>query len=240
MILDILGKAESPLSLNEIAKHFSIDRSSVFRLVTTLLKSGYVIQHSETKRYSLGYKVLELSRTFSKQSYLEDVIKPIMHRVLEETHQNTHLAALDGDQVIFLMVEQPKDHLSLNITAGSREPAAVTALGRSLLAFQDDASLNRMLSTISFTRYTKKSVTSAGALKKCLRQVKKDLLAIDDEEYRPGIMCIAAPVLDHRREVHYAIGITGLKDVIKKNLPEFQASVKQAGLDASALLNAMP
>ncbi|MBU2515827.1 IclR family transcriptional regulator [bacterium] len=235
VILDILAKAGKPLSLNEISVHFSIDRSSVFRLVSTLLKCGYVIQHSVTKQYSLGYKVLELSGALTSQSHIDDLIKPLMRRILEATHQNTHLAALDGDQVVFLAVEQPKDHLALNITVGSREPSVVTALGKSLLAFQDEENLDRILEQYEFIKYTERSIRSVSQLKKNLQQVKKELVAVDDEEYRTGIVCIAAPVFDHNKKVRYSIGITGLRDIVKPYQKEYQEIVKQAGIEASRL-----
>lgn len=235
-ILDILGAGSQPLSLNEIAGHFSIDRSSVFRLVSTLLKCGYVIQDEATKRYSLSYRVLELAGVFSCQSNIEALIKPVMRDVIGETNQNTHLAVLDGDQVIFLMVEHPRDHLSLNITVGLREPAVVTALGRSLLAFQPAEYLDQMLSGHQFIHYTDRSIQNRTQLKKCLKTVKRDLVAVDDEEYRPGIMCIAAPVFDHSRKARYSLGITGLREVIKPCLESYRTSVRTAGIRASELL----
>ncbi len=236
LILDILGKAGKPLSLNEISEHFPIDRSSVYRLVTTLLKCGYVIQHPVTKQYSVGYKVLELSGSLTSQSHIQDLIKPIMQRILDITHQNTHLAVLDGDQVVFLAVEQPKDHLALNITIGTREPSVVTALGKSLLAFQDEEPLDHILEQHEFVKYTEKSILSVNQLKKNLKQVKKDLLAIDDEEYRTGIICFAAPIFDHNKLVQYSVGITGLRDIIRPNQETFREVVKNAGLEASRLL----
>ncbi len=235
-ILDILGKSGKPLSLNELAEHFTIDRSSVFRLVSTLLKCGYVVQDDSTKQYSLSYKVLELSSVFTRQSNIEGLIRPIIDEVIQETNQNTHLAVLDGDQVVFLMVEHPKDHLALNISIGLREPAMVTALGKSLLAYQNSEILDRMLSSHVFVKYTDKSATSSSQIRKSLARVKKDLFAMDDEEYRPGIMCIAAPVFNNKSEVQFSIGISGLKEVIKPNLKAYQKAVRDAGIKASKFL----
>ena len=222
--------------LNEIAEHFSIDRSSVFRLVATLTKNGFVLQNSETKQYSLGYRILELSGSFSNNSYIENLIRPVLKRVVSQTGQNTHLAVMDGLEVIFLAVEQPNDPLTLNISVGNREPSVVTALGRSLLAFLEPALLDELLLNAEFKAYTKKSVRSINGLQKKLKLVRKNRLAIDDEEYRQGIMCIAAPIFNHQSIGQFSIGISGLKDAIKPQTREFGSIIKAAGQEASALL----
>ncbi len=235
-ILDIIGKSDRPLLLNEIAKSFSLDRTSVFRLVSTLVKNKYVIQAPDTKMYSLGYRVLELSGAVSNFSYVERLIRPIMQRIIKLTKQNTHLAVLDGNEVLFLAIEQPNEPVSLNISVGTREPAMVTALGRSLLAFEEPEKLNRKLTGATFKRYTKKSIRSATALKKKLVEVRSELLAFDNEEYHMGIMCFAAPVFDHHKQVKYSIGISGLREAIEPNIKKYGELIKEAGKEASMLL----
>lgn len=239
-ILDILGKAGRPLTLNELAEHFSIDRSSVFRLVNTLVQNSFVIQHADTKQYSIGYKVLELSGALWDSAYIEDLIRPVMRRVLALTGQNTHLAVLDKTEVIFLAVERPRDHFALNISVGAREPAVVTALGRSLLAFLQEGELEKLLEGFTFRAYTQKSVTSLKQLKKVLSRVHAEQIAFDDEEYRPGIVCLAAPVFNHSRTVRYSIGISGLRETIHPRLEEYRSILKQAGTDASQLMGYKP
>ncbi|MFH1983514.1 MAG: IclR family transcriptional regulator [Pseudomonadota bacterium] len=235
-ILDILGKAGRPLLLGEIAAHFPIDRSSVFRLLSTLVKCGYVLQDPGTKRYAIGYRVLALSGSAGSQFGLDALARPVMGDIVARTGQNTHLAILDGTEVVFITVDQPQSAVSLNITVGTREPAAVTALGKSLIAFMPDTERQRFLSGIEFKKYTPKSVLTAAALERYLIQVRSDRLAMDDEEYRRGIVCFAAPVFDHLKQARYAVGISGLSDAIKPHAHEFGRIIKDAGAQLSARL----
>ncbi|MBI9083625.1 MAG: IclR family transcriptional regulator [Desulfobacterales bacterium] len=235
-ILDILGQAGKPLLLGDIAGHFSIDRSSVFRLVSTLAKCGYVLQDPETKRYSIGFRVLALSGAVSSQSRIDDLVRPVMVDIVSKTGQNTHLAILDGTEVVFIAVDQPTAAVSLNITVGTREPASVTALGKSLIAFMPAEERKAFLSGIQFKKYTPKSITHASDLELNLEPVRKDRLATDDEEYRAGIVCFAAPVFDHLKQPRYAIGISGLRDAIKPREEKYREIVRQAGIHLSAQL----
>ncbi|PKL39939.1 MAG: hypothetical protein CVV44_06875 [Spirochaetae bacterium HGW-Spirochaetae-1] len=235
-ILQILGKAERPLSLNEIAESFTIDRSSVFRLIATLVQSDFVRQDRETKKYSLGYRVMELAGAFGEQSRIETIIRPIMQRVCMETKQNTHLAVLDGKDVVFIAVEQPRASLTMHISVGTREPAWVTALGRALISFFDGERLDTFLSGLEIKKFTDTTVTDQTSLKERVLEARRDRIALDNEEYKPGVVCYAAPVLNNRGDVAYSVGISGSRDLIMPHQESYSEIIRNAGLEISSLL----
>jgi DNA-binding IclR family transcriptional regulator len=235
-ILTILAKAASPMTLNDIAENFEMDRSSVFRLIKTMIITGFIYQDNNTKRYSLGFKVLELAGSFSENLRLEEFLRPIMKDVCNKTKQNTHLAILDRGEVVFIAVEQPRDVITMNISIGTRESATQTALGRAILAFQDKRVIDDIIKTSPMKRYTAKSVISRLDLYSILSDVRGSRLAVDNEEFKPGIVCFAAPVFDHKGQVVCSIGISGLDRMIVPNFVEYGEIVKQSGIKASALL----
>jgi len=235
-IINILGHSSAPLSLNEIAEHFEIDRSSVFRLLATLLKHGYVIQDATTKHYSLGYKVLELSGNFLGYRNIETVLRPIMRQVCMETRQNTHCAVLDGSDVVFIAVELPKDTVTINISVGTREPVTATALGRALLAYMPQEEQIKHVQQAKFPPYTINSIRNSAQLFAILEKVKQTGIAFDNEEYKAGIICFAAPVFGYRGNLQFSLGISGHKDTILPNYDTYAQIVRSAGSEASRLL----
>ncbi|HDP79308.1 MAG TPA: IclR family transcriptional regulator [Spirochaetes bacterium] len=235
-ILGILARSGQSLSLNEIAGHFTIDRSSVFRLITTLVKARYVRQDPVGKRYSLGYRVLVLAGSFSEQSHIESAVRPVMRRVLESTRQNTHLAVLDGGDVVFIAVEQPRAAITMNATIGGREPAPVTALGRAFMAFVSPAEQDAIIASSPLKKYTPATVKSSRELKKILADIRERRLAFDNEEYKQGVVCFAAPILDHRRQVIFSIGISGPRNLIEPHAEDYGSIVRNAGIEVSGML----
>jgi IclR family transcriptional regulator, KDG regulon repressor len=232
-IMTILGTSDLPLSLNEIATHFTMDRSSVFRLLSTLLKNGFVQQDEETKKYTLGFKFAELAGAFSEQRQIEYIIRPLMLRICSQTKQNTHLAVLDDADVVFIAVEQPRDSVSINISIGTREPSTATALGKALLSFSGDEVLEKILASVSLKKYTEKTIISRKTLRGELERIKQDRVAYDVEEYKSGIICVAAPIFNFRKEVIFSIGISGPSNLIHPHLQEFTEIIKNAGIEAS-------
>lgn len=235
-ILNILGKADRSLSLNDIAGHFDIDRSSVFRLITTLTQNGYVRQDAETKKYRLGFRIMELSGAIGEQTKIETIIRPIIQRVCAATRQNTHLAILDGTEVVFIAVEQPRDSLSVHITVGTREAAGATALGKALISHLDEARMEAILGSLDLKRYTENTIISKATLRDHLAAVRRERIAEDNEEYKAGIICFAAPVLNNRNEAEYSLGISGPRDQVAPRRREFITLVLEAGIEASRLL----
>ncbi|MCG8565607.1 MAG: IclR family transcriptional regulator [Desulfobacterales bacterium] len=235
-ILDILGRAATPLGLNEIAAQFSINRSSVFRLISTLVQCGYVTQDPENRQYSLGIKLLELSSGLTSFAQIEARLRPVLKQLQRETGQNAHLGVFDKNDMVFLAVEQPLGHLSLTIGVGNREPALYTALGRAILAFLPKDQLEDFLSRASFQAHTPKSLVHRDEVIQVLDDIRQSGLAVDDEEYRSGISCFSAPVFDGTGQVVYAIGISGLRDMVSPREELISNAVGRSGVQASQLL----
>ncbi len=234
-ILEILGKSDGPLSLNEITRYFDIDRSSIFRLLGTLVVHNFVYQDPDTKKYMLGFKIMELSGAFGEQTKIETFVRPVLKYVCEKTQQNTHLAMLHGRDVVFIAVEQPRNSLSMHISVGTREPAYATALGKVLIAFMPQHEKEMLLRDVKLHKYTSNTITSIAAYKKHLDDIMNNKFAIDNEEYRLGVVCIAAPVFNHRGVVEYSIGISGSREQILPTLDKYISVIKDAGTEASRL-----
>jgi IclR family transcriptional regulator, acetate operon repressor len=74
------------------------------------------------------------------------------------------------------------------------------------------------------------------ALLKELARVREQGHAIDDEERKEEVFCIAAPVFNRRREPIASIGISGLKERMKPKIPQFIALIQSCAQEMSASL----
>jgi len=83
-----------------------------------------------------------------------------------------------------------------------------TATGKAIAAYLPDAELDRLLGQTEFRKLTEKTIADVEALRKHLEEVRQQGYAVDEEEYHPGIRCLAAPIFDHRGSVVGSIGIS--------------------------------
>ncbi|MBG0770906.1 MAG: helix-turn-helix domain-containing protein, partial [Anaerolineaceae bacterium] len=61
-VLELLSNSEQPLGVTQIAAVVNYDKSTVYRLLSTLMARGYVVQDPDTRRYMPGLQILSLSR----------------------------------------------------------------------------------------------------------------------------------------------------------------------------------
>ena len=86
-----------------------------------------------------------------------------------------------------------------------RLSAHATGLGKALLASLSDEEVRRRFGKKPLARMTQNTITSVGALVKELARIRASGFAIDNEEYTPGLFCLAVPIYDHAGQAVVAI-----------------------------------
>jgi serine phosphatase RsbU (regulator of sigma subunit) len=83
----------------------------------------------------------------------------------------------------------------------------------------------------------KDELFTEGRLEKECRQIREEGLAVDDEEFRVGIRCLAAPVRDFSRKVVAATGISGPKARLDDTtFRRLRKQVRKIGIEMSKKL----
>jgi DNA-binding IclR family transcriptional regulator len=231
-ILEILGQAQDGVSITELAERLGVDKGSASRLVATLAGYGYAEKDDETRRYHLGPQVVTLSRSLLTRLPLREAAKPFLRDLMERTGECSHLGVPALGRVLYIdQVESPAT-LRVNAEVGTMNPLHSTALGKVLLAF---GGLEPPSVMESFTPHT---LTDLARLNKNLEQVRSRGYAVDDEEFDPGVRCIAVPVRDFRGKVIGSIGISGpATRVTRERLPQLASIVLEVGKSLSEKLS---
>jgi DNA-binding IclR family transcriptional regulator len=223
-ILDLLSQANDGMSVTELAVALGVDKASASRLVSTLAHNGCAERDETTRRYRLGPKVVTLSRSVLARLPWRDAAKPCLRQLMERTGECAHLAvAAQGKSLVIDQVESPAT-LRVNVQVGQMSPLHCTALGKALLAFGGVP----MPETLE--PYTARTITDPAELRRALEEVRGAGYAVDDEEFDPGIRCIAVPAIDFRGKVVGSMGISGpATRMTRERLPELAAIVIEVG-----------
>src|SRR5258708_37028857 len=88
------------LPLSDLAHALNWDKSTVFRLLATLMRRGYIEQNPETKRYRLGFRILYLENQLFRALDLPRVCRDTLARLAQKTGESAHLATIQRRQVI--------------------------------------------------------------------------------------------------------------------------------------------
>lgn len=205
--------SDSELGVTELARRLGLHKNNVFRLLATLQQSGYIEQCSETDRYHLGTRCLELGHAFSRDHTLMKRSRPILEELSRRTRETAHIGVLRDFEVVHLDGVQAEQLLLTALRVGRRLPAHCTALGKVLLGFADkplrDDYGKWIASTSRLTPRTAATIVDSDKLLDQLGSVSVRGFAVDNEECEAGMACVAAPVFGAGGEVVAALSVSG-------------------------------
>jgi len=207
-ILETLGGVHE-MSLTELARNLGSGKSSVYRLLVTLARRGYVEKNPQSERYRLTHRLFAVGSPAADRFGLREAAHPIMERLAAQTGETVNLGILDGTRVLNLHKVESRHLLRMHLTVGSGVPAHATALGKVLLATLEPAELTRRLRGRRLECLTQRTIGDRTALRSALAQVREQGFAVDDEECSLGLRCVAAPIVDRQGLVVAALSISG-------------------------------
>ena len=227
-ILDLLGQSQEGMSITELSQILGVDKSSASRLAATLSKYSYALKNPLTQRYHLGPSILTLSRSLLTKKPLQERARPFLQELMESTGECSHLAvSAHGRALCIDQVESPAT-LRVNVEIGQTLPYHCTALGKVFLAFGEIEPPEHL------EKYTPNTILNAEALKQHLDEVRQQGYAVDDEEYDPGVRCLAVPVYDFQGAVVGSIGISApALRLTMENLRNLAPGVVAMGMELS-------
>ena len=191
-VLEVFGRKSGPLALSALVEATGKPKSSVHRILSTLVNVGFVAQVSNTGHYHLTLKVWRLGMSALSDLDVLKVSRPHLENLMKGADETVHLAMLDaeGDVVYVSKVESPRS-IRVQTQVGRLVPSWCTATGRALLAFNSDLA-DRVLATPLVAR-TSKSETDSNRLRKILVDVAAKGYATTKEENHPEMGGVAAP-----------------------------------------------
>lgn len=193
LVLELLGRRNEPVTLTSAARELSLPKSSVLNLLVSLETPGMV--RRTASGWVLGYKVVELSRA----ALTSTAVVAEFHRMVAGSRallgETVLLAVLDDLDVIYVARHDGHQPMRYINEIGTRMPAAVTALGRAMLATLAPEELQRRLgSDPDLPVRTSRSLRTVEQLAADLAQVRERGYAIDAEQGVPGVSCFSVPV----------------------------------------------
>ena len=207
-ILEILSQENSPLSIAELSERLGIYPSTIHRILDTLRYWGYVEQDSDTQRYQLGLKVVELGMAKIQGMELVKEAAPYLKELRDQSNETVHLALLDEGEVLYLAKEESSQSIRMVSRVGRRLPAHCTGLGKVLLAYLDEEEQEKVIKEKGLSRFTENTITNKEKLREELSKVRHQGFAEDRGEHESDVRCLAAPVRDHSGKVIAAISVS--------------------------------
>lgn len=211
-ILESFTLESKEQGVTEISRALGINPTSVYKILKSLKTRGYVSQDSPKGKYRLGIKLFELGSLFQEQVPLIKLARPFLEKLGAACGETINLAVLsaDGSEILYIDKIESSEVLKTDIRLGTRLPAHCTALGKALLSTLSEQEIDRFWGGAEeLPALTAQSLSTRKDLEKELAAVKERGWAVDNEEFRKGVRCVAAPLRDRLGKSPAAVSITG-------------------------------
>ena len=214
-----ISSSKEGLGVSELAKDLKMAKSTVHGMTSALEELGAVMRDPLTKKYKLGFTLLEIGRSAYSQIDLKTSARPVMEDLMEKTRTSVFLGILNWDHVSILDIAESNQDLKITAPVGSTIPMFAGAVGKVFLASMDEDQAAKIVRSKGLPRFTENSIVDAKLYLKELMIVREKGYAVDDEEYILGVRAVASPLmgLGQLRSAIWAVGFKASLDEKKMN-----------------------
>jgi IclR family pca regulon transcriptional regulator len=208
-VLELFSSQNPSLNMSEIVASLNVNKSTIFRVLSTLETMGYLERDPTTRRYRPSLKVLQLGFTAINGLELRQVVRPYLERLAQEVNETVSLCVLHGTNVIYVDRVRNRAIVGLILDSGSHLPAHCTTVGKVLLSSLTADQLDRFFQKAELKAYTPRTVTDQKTLRSALPTIRKRGYTICDGELAVGLRAAGAPICDNSQKMIAAINVSG-------------------------------
>ncbi len=194
--------------ISELSVRLAMPKATVYRFLQTMKTLGYVRQEPDSERYGLTMRVFELGAKALRYPDLVELAKPHMQEVSEATGETVHLGMLIDSEIIYVHKVDSRHMLGMYSRVGRRAPLHCTAIGKVLMAWEQEARRKQILAGCDFKRFRDKTITSRKEFERELERTRAQGFGQDREEFDDHIRCAAIPIFDRHNHVVAGLSVS--------------------------------
>ena len=193
-LLEVIASRDELFSLQALVEATGLPKPTLHRMLQQLESANLLQREGDGRHYSTGVRLRRLAEHLLINDSRHGARHAVLRRLVDELGESCNITTLSGSEVVYLDRVETAAPLRFYLHPGSRVPAHSSASGKVFLAQMTPAQRQRLLSHAPLERCTPKTVTDLARLERELKRVQRDGFAIDDEEFLPGLRCVAVLV----------------------------------------------
>lgn len=209
-ILTALGEGNNN-TIRELGQRLDITKSTLHRILQTLENRGLVKKDQMSEKYSLGYKILELSANLKRENEIRDLAISHMEELSILIGDTVQLAILENDEIIIIETVEGTSALRVFAQPGQKYPITYGNFGKVFLAYQSSSSILDHIHSYPLIEYASASITDEDEFIEEVNKVKRNLVSIGIDDPIEGAISMAVPIVDVNDRIVASLSIAGVK-----------------------------
>jgi len=207
-LLDYFLGDNVTLGIRELARKSDSSPATIYRAVTTFCQAGYLEKDSDNDKYKLGPKFLLMADAYAANNPIQEVARQVFSQYLDQFEHNFYLGKLLGDRFVYLTVVEGQGPIFISLSSGLSIKLYNTAMGKAILAFQDETFINDYIQKTELKAFTKNTITDKDVLREELHKTRQRGYAINIGERYDEVSAVAFPIFSNGNTVKFAVSLT--------------------------------
>lgn len=205
-ILEILRELDGA-RVSEVAQELGIATSTAHRHLTALKTNEYVVQQGDI--YYIGMRFLGLGEYARNRRKIYRIAAPKINQLAEQTGERAEFIVEEYGYALFVHREIGSNAVQADSHLGKRLPLHATSAGKVILAFLPEERVREIIARRGLESYTENTITDEDKLQSELEEIRSKHVAINEQEYIPGLTTVSVPVIGPNEQICGALGISG-------------------------------
>lgn len=227
-LLKCFSPKQPEWTVNELSNKLNMNRTTVYRILTTLASGGFVQSNPKSGGFRLGSTLIGISLALFNSMDLRTLAGHVLKALTQKTGESVHLTIWHKDRVMVIEQWESPSDIKVLVPLGKTFSAHCTATGKIFLAELPEEEFDRYLSEHELKTFTPNTIVDKDALREEVLKVRQKQLAFDFEEYATDIVACAAPVFSYDQKINAAIAVLGPSRRMRTKIEEIAASTREA------------
>jgi DNA-binding IclR family transcriptional regulator len=211
-LLRLVGRKPEGCPLVELVRESGLTRPTVHRLLSSLAAEGLLDQDPGSGNWVLGPEILLLGSVASARFPLEDLARPSLRRLAEETGESAFFSIRRGNETVCLLREEGSFPVrSFVLHEGVRFPLGVASAGTAIMAFLPAPEQEELLANWPAHAGTFAAAHTAALVRENLEATRQAGYSVNPGLVLEGSWGMGAAVFDQRGRPAWALSLTGIE-----------------------------
>ncbi|WP_410581035.1 IclR family transcriptional regulator [Amycolatopsis sp. lyj-108] len=193
-LLELIAAKDQLVSLQGLVEETGLPKPTLHRMLQQLEGAGLLIRQADGRHYGTGHRLRRLAENLLLNATHHGARHAVLRHLVDELGESCNVTTLSGNEIVYLDRVETPEPLRFYLRPGSRVPIHCSASGKMILAQMSPSQRRKLLAHAPLKQYTNKTITDLDTLEAEFARIRRDGFALDDEEFLPGLVCVAVLV----------------------------------------------
>lgn len=205
-VLDVYSRNENALTLDDLTKRTNLDKSTVYRILRTMEKNGYIRYDEEDGFYRLGLRFMELGGVVYSSTSVRKSASPYLDAAARSLKGTILVGVIIDDRFSYIDKKEGDSILRIPSYLGAKMLPTDSFLGLTLLAFMNPAEKKRLLRQHALKKHTERTLTRLREVEARLDDARRKAYFLERGEFFDGVVQIGVPIRGGAGNIVAALG----------------------------------